>query len=88
MSNTTKNVIVLTDKMIRKLTKEWDNDAESDRLDKKVGRPRISSEDMINITVRMPKSYLIAIEKIVKENGENRSAFLRDAVKKALSCDE
>ena len=85
MSKAAKDNIILTDEMIEKFAQEWENDTWSGHLDKVVmGRPRISEEDLVNITFRIPRSRLTSIEKIAKENGETRSEFLRNAVDRAL----
>ena len=85
MSIVTKNGTVLTDEMIEKLAEQWENDTWSGHLDKVImGRPRISDEELVNVTFRMPKSYLASIERITKESGQTRSTFLRNAVERAL----
>ena len=85
MSKSAKDNITMTDEMIEKLAEEWENDTWSGHLDKVVmGRPRISEEDLVNVTFRIPKSRLTSIERIANENGETRSEFLRNAVDRAL----
>lgn len=50
------------------------------------GRPRLFKDDeLVTISVRLPKSRLAAIEKIAKGTGESRSDFIRDAVDCALA---
>jgi len=44
------------------------------------GRPRISSEELKPITVKIPASRVAAIQHITKKNGLSRSEFLRQAI--------
>jgi len=44
------------------------------------GRPRISSEELRPITVKIPASRLAAMQLIAKKNGLSRSEFLRQAI--------
>ena len=50
-----------------------------------VGRPKLyADDDMETVSFRLPKSRLSAIERAVKQKGESRSDFLRNAVDRAL----
>ena len=44
------------------------------------GRPRISSEELKPITVKVPASRVAAIQNIARKNGLSRSEFLRQAI--------
>jgi hypothetical protein len=84
MSIVTKNGTVLTDEMLDKLAEEWENDTWEGSLGKvTMGRPRISSEELVGVTFKLPKSQVALVEKIARDKGETRSEFLREAVRKA-----
>lgn len=44
------------------------------------GRPRISDEPLDSITVRIPHSRVMAMNRIQKEKGITKSEFVRDAI--------
>jgi len=44
------------------------------------GRLRISSEELKPITVKIPASRIVAIQRITQKNGLSRSEFLRQAI--------
>jgi uncharacterized protein (DUF1778 family) len=48
-----------------------------------MGRPKISDEELVGITFKLPKSQLALIERIAKDRGETRSEFLREVVSRA-----
>lgn len=50
------------------------------------GRPRLYEDDeLVTISVRLPKSRLAAVEQRAKRAGETRSDFIRSAVDHALA---
>jgi hypothetical protein len=84
MSIITKDGTVLTDRMLDKLAEEWETDTWQGSLGKvTMGRPKISDEELVGITFKLPKSQLALIERIAKDKGETRSEFLREAVSRA-----
>ena len=85
MSVVLKSGVVLTDEMIDKLADEWENDTWSGSLGKVVmGRPRISDDELVNVTFRLPKSQIESIDRVAEKQGESRSEFLRNAAVRAL----
>ena len=51
-----------------------------------IGRPTLYDGDNLeNVTFRMRKSRLQAVDRAAKEAGESRSEFLREAIDKALA---
>lgn len=51
-----------------------------------VGRPRLFEDDeLVTISVRLPKSRLDAVEQRARREGETRSDFIRSAVDRALA---
>jgi len=44
------------------------------------GRPRISSEELKTITVKVPASRIAAIQNAANKSGMSRSEFLRQAI--------
>ena len=44
------------------------------------GRPRISSEELKPITIKVPASRVAAIQHVADKNGISRSEFLRRAI--------
>jgi hypothetical protein len=82
------NGAVVTDAMLDKLAEEYESGEWPERKEGKItlGRPRISSEESVNVTFRMPRSRVAAIEKLADASGESRSEFLRNAVDKALTA--
>jgi hypothetical protein len=75
----------ITDEMFEAMAAEYETGDWSGHLTEVVmGRPRISSEELVNVTFRVPKSRGAAIARIAKEKGETRSEFLRNAVDRAI----
>ena len=48
------------------------------------GRPRLYDEDMETVTLRLPRSRILAIEAAATKLGESRSQFMRDAIDQRL----
>ena len=48
------------------------------------GRPKIFSEPLDTITVKVPHSRVVAMQKISEETGASRSDFIRQAIDQAL----
>lgn len=44
------------------------------------GRPRLYDEDMETVTLRMPRSKILAVEAVAERLGQTRSQFMRDAI--------
>ncbi|MEG2982363.1 MAG: hypothetical protein RR794_01765, partial [Raoultibacter sp.] len=87
MTFTAKNGVKITDEMLDR----WAEAYESGNLPGKgreivVGRPRLSDEELISITFKMPKSRLTKLDTTAKQLGETRSEFLRATVEQALEC--
>jgi hypothetical protein len=82
------NGAIVTDEMLDKLAEEYESGEWPERKEGKVtlGRPRISSEELVNVTFRMPRSRVAAIERLADASGESRSEFLRDIIDKALTA--
>lgn len=49
-----------------------------------VGRPRLSDEDLIVISFKVPKSFAAQIKTAAEAIGVSRSRFLRDAVNEKI----
>lgn len=49
------------------------------------GRPTLSDEDLVSITIKVPRSQRAAIDAKAAERGETRSQFMREAVRDALA---
>ncbi|MDR1421805.1 MAG: ribbon-helix-helix domain-containing protein [Coriobacteriales bacterium] len=49
------------------------------------GRPRLYDDDLETISFKLPKSRIREIDLVIKQKGESRSEFLRDAVERALT---
>jgi len=50
------------------------------------GRPKLYKDDeLTTISFRLPQSRVRAIDSAIKQQGESRSQFLREAVDKALA---
>ena len=80
------NGAVITDEMLDRLAAEYESGDWPERTDGQVtlGRPRITGEELVNITFRMPKSKAAVIEGLAKKSGKSRSDFLRTAVDRAI----
>jgi len=64
---------------------EYEKGAWTGHLSKvRMGRPRISDEDLVTITFRVPKSRVPALEAAAKRKGETRSEYLRGLVDRAI----
>ena len=64
---------------------EYENGAWTGHLEKvRMGRPRISDEELVTVTFRVPKSRIPAIEAAAKRKGETRSEYLRALVDRAI----
>lgn len=50
-----------------------------------LGRPRLSDEELVTVSFKLPRSGLQLIDGWAREHGENRSEFIRDAVYDRLS---
>jgi hypothetical protein len=76
-----KNGEILTDEEIEKESEEYEKSTWKGTLeDVKVGRPTISGEALITISVSIPKSMLDMID----ERSGDRSDFIRRAIAKSL----
>ena len=50
-----------------------------------VGRPRLYGDDeLVSLSLRIPKSRMAAIERAARSSGESRSEFIRNAIDRAL----
>ena len=49
-----------------------------------LGRPRISDEDLVSVTIKLPKTQLEAIDNGAKHEGKSRSAYMRNLLKLAM----
>jgi hypothetical protein len=78
----------VTEELLEQSAEEWENDSWSGRLvNVTVGRPRIAGEELVNVTFRIPKSRLGALDAMASRKGESRSEYLRNAVDQALVAD-
>ena len=50
------------------------------------GRPRLSEEDLVTITFKVPRSVRAEIDSLADARGESRSEFMRSAVHSALTA--
>ena len=50
-----------------------------------LGRPKLATEEVQSITVKLPKSKVMALEEKASQMGFNRSEALREAVDEFLS---
>lgn len=48
------------------------------------GRPRMSHEELVTITLKVPRSEREEIDRKAHEQGSSRSQFVRDALRSAL----
>jgi len=44
------------------------------------GRPRLYDEDMQTVTLRLPRSRIVAVEEAASRLGQTRSQFMREAI--------
>ena len=49
-----------------------------------LGRPRISDEELVSVTLKLPKSQLEAIDSGASQEGKSRSAYMRNLLKLAM----
>lgn len=49
-----------------------------------LGRPHISDEELVSVTIKLPRSQLEVIDGEAKRLGKSRSAQMRDLLKAAL----
>ena len=49
-----------------------------------LGRPRISDEELVSVTIKLPKSQLEAIDNGANREGKSRSAYMRNLLKLAM----
>ena len=49
-----------------------------------LGRPRITDEELVSVTIKLPKTQLEAIDKTAKQEGKSRSAYMRNLLKVAM----
>ncbi|MCL2883741.1 MAG: ribbon-helix-helix domain-containing protein [Coriobacteriia bacterium] len=80
MDMQTKNGKPVTDKMLD----EWANSFESGEWPEGktviLGRPRLSTEEVQSVTVKLPRSKVLALEAKAAGLGFNRSEALRAAI--------
>jgi len=85
MGITTDTGKVLTDEMLDKMAAEYETGSWQGHLKSvALGRPRISDEELVTISFKIPKSRIAVIDNAARRSGETRSEFLRDAVDMAL----
>ena len=49
-----------------------------------LGRPRISDEELVSVTIKLPKSQLEAIDNGANREGKSRSAYMRNLLGRAM----
>lgn len=49
-----------------------------------LGRPRISDEELVSVTIKLPKTQLEAIDCSAKNEGKSRSAYMRNLLRIAM----
>lgn len=50
-----------------------------------LGRPRVSDDELVSVTIKLPKTQLEIIDGEAKRLGKNRSAQMRDLLKFAMT---
>ncbi|MCL1799302.1 MAG: ribbon-helix-helix domain-containing protein [Eggerthellaceae bacterium] len=50
-----------------------------------LGRPRLATEEVQSVTVRLPRSKVLALERKASERGLDRSKALREAIDEYLA---
>jgi hypothetical protein len=88
MSFKAENGVLITDAMFDEVANAYESGIWPTRKEHEtvMGRPRISNEELVTITFRVPKSRVDAIEGLARKLGETRSEFLRDAIDKAIAA--
>lgn len=71
---------IVTDELIEKMAEPWDS-GEVPGIGGEIvrGRPRMSTEPLVVLSFKVPKSRAEQITRAAKVNGETRSGFLREA---------
>ena len=71
----------VTDEELDKRAKEYEDGTWDAPLGKlMMGRPSIADEEVRPITVRLPVSRIVSIDKAATSSGSTRSAVIRDAI--------
>jgi hypothetical protein len=80
-----ENGQAVTDEMFDAMAKEYEDGTWAGEFGKVIaGRPRLSGEETVTLTVKVPKSRMALIDTMAKKSGASKSAFVRDAIDKAL----
>ena len=89
MEYRTKSGHVLTEDMIEELAEAAERGDYPGTAGKVLiappGRPRISSEDLVTIAFKVPRSYRDRLDGKAAANHQTRSQFMRDALELALN---
>jgi hypothetical protein len=85
---TLKGDVAAAGEVFDRLAEEWERDTWKGQLtDISVGRPRITGDELVNVTFRVPRTRLDVLEAVAKQAGKTRSEYLRDALDRALVAD-
>jgi len=80
MDMKTKDGRPVTDEMLDKWADDFEKGKWPDGKTVILGRPRLATEEVQSITVKLPRSKVLALEKKASQKGCNRSEALREAI--------
>ena len=81
----TSNGVKVTDEMLDRWAKGFEDEDWPGNRTVVIGRPRLAAEEMKPVTVKLPKSKLNALDKKAASDGKTRSEFLRSLIDEALT---
>ena len=74
----------ITKEELDKLAEQYENGDWPEGRTILLGRPRISDEELVSVTIKLPKSQLDAIDSGANQEGKSRSAYMRQLLKTAM----
>ena len=81
-----ENGQVLTDEMLDKMAKRYEDGTWSGKMGKLVvGRPSLADEDVKSISFRLPVSKISIMDARAANRGETRSEFIRSVIETELA---
>ena len=74
----------VTEEALDKLAEQYESGNWPEGHTVLLGRPRISDEDLVSVTIKLPKTQLEAIDNGATQEGKSRSAYMRKLLKLAM----
>ena len=74
----------VTEEELDELAEQYENGTWPEGRTVLLGRPRISDEDLVSVTIKLPKTQLEAIDSEARREGQSRSAYMRELLRVAM----